>query len=181
MIPRALLVVATTALIATHVVSAQKPNAVSRESTVSATVDRIERSTRLVTFRTDQNVLHTVYVGPEVTSFKDLQVGDVVTARYRESTIVRVTAAKPSPPEDVTAAAQGAAPEGRQVLQSLRVVVTIEDVDPMEGAVEYRTSDDMVARRLVSDKKLLEGLRPGQRVEVTFTRERAVSIERNTP
>jgi hypothetical protein len=176
-----LFAVATAALVAPPVITAQKPNAVSRESTVTATVDRIDRSTRLVTFRTDQNALHTVYVGPEVTSFTDLQVGDQVTARYRESTIVRVTAAKPAPPEDTTAAAQAAAPQGRQVLQSLRAVVTIEDVDLQGGTVEYRTSDDLVARRLVSDRKLLEGLRAGQRVEVTFTRERAVSIERATP
>jgi hypothetical protein len=161
-----------------HVASAQKPNVQSQESTVTATVDAIDRSTRLVTFRTDQNVLHTVYVGPEVTAFKELQVGDVVTARYRESTVVRVTAAGPAPVEDATQAAQAAGPAGRQVLQSLRAVVTVEAVDPENGTIDYRTSDNLVGRRLVSDKKLLEGLRPGQRIEVTFTRERAVSIER---
>ena len=166
------------ALLVAQVVAGQKPTMISQESTVTATVDRIDRSTRLVTFRTDQNVLHTVYVGPEVTSFKELQVGDVVTAKYRESTIVRVTAAGPAPAEDTTAASQAASPPGRQVLQSLRAVVTVEAVDPHDGTIDYRTSDDMVGRRLVSDKKLLEGLRPGQRIEVTFTRERAISIER---
>ena len=30
---------------------------------------------------------------------------------------------------------------------------------------------------MVADKKLLEGLHPGDRIEVTVTRERAISIE----
>ena len=69
---------------------AQPPNTVTRESTTTAKVDRIERSSRVVTLRGDGNVLHTVYVDPTITAFDTLKVGDVVTVRYTESVIVQV-------------------------------------------------------------------------------------------
>jgi hypothetical protein len=44
--------------------------------------------------------------------------------------------------------------------------------------VTYRTHDNRRVVRAVTDKRLLEGVHPGDRVEVTLTRDRAVSIER---
>ena len=45
----------------------------------------------------------------------------------------------------------------------------------------YRTSYGQQAVRLVTDKRLLEGVKPGDRVEVTLTRERAIDIQRKKP
>ena len=69
---------------------AQAPNVVTKETTVKATVDRIERSIRVVTFRQDGNVFQSIYVDPTVATFDDLKVGDLVTVRYVESVIVQV-------------------------------------------------------------------------------------------
>ncbi len=55
---------------------AQAPNVVTTESTVKATVDRIERSIRVVTLRQEGNVFQSVYVDPKVAGFDDLKVGD---------------------------------------------------------------------------------------------------------
>lgn len=166
------------ALFAPDRAAAQKPGVVSRESTATATVERVERSRRLVTFRTDAGVSHTVYAGPDIASFGDLQVGDTITASYRESTIVKVAPARPAAADAAGAAAPPPGVPGQPALQPLRAVVTIESVDPASTTVEYRTQDDVTEVRTLADKKLLEGLRAGQRVELTFTRERATSIER---
>ena len=45
---------------------AQAPNVVSTETTVKATVDRIERNMRVVTLRQEGNVFQSVYVDPTV-------------------------------------------------------------------------------------------------------------------
>ena len=58
---------------------AQAPNVVTTETTVKATVDRIERSIRVVTLRQEGNVFQSVYVDPKVKEFDDLKVGDAVT------------------------------------------------------------------------------------------------------
>lgn len=158
---------------------AQAPNVVTRESTVTGTVASIARSTRVVTFRKQQNVLESIYVDPAVKAFDDLKVGDVVTIRYVESVVVRVRRdAKLSEPRDTTDEARKAG--GDSVIHQVKAVVTIEDIDSQRLFVTYRTQDGVRARTAVNDKQLLEGVRAGDRIEITLTRERAVEITRKT-
>jgi hypothetical protein len=163
-------------LLSVGLVQSQPPNTVTRESTTTATVDRIERSSRLVTLR-DGNATQTIYVDPTIKVFDELKVGDVVTARYTESVVVAVRpGAKPTAVQDTTEDAKRAGNEN--VLQQQKVVVTIDKIDSQGLFVTYRTHDNQRATHGVIDKSLLDGLRPGDRVEVTLTRARAVSIER---
>ena len=162
-----------------HAVQAQAPapNVVATESTITATVDRIERSSRVVTLKAAGNVVRTVYVDPSVKAFDDLKTGDVITVRYAESVVVQVRpGAALSDQRDVTAEAQKAGKS--QVIQQLSAVVTVEGIDPQGLSIEYRTKDGLKVIRPVNDKRLLAGLHVGDRIEVTLTRERAVSVER---
>jgi hypothetical protein len=155
----------------------QAPNVVTRESTVTATVDRIERSSRVVTLRSDDNVVRSIYVDPKIAVFDELRVGDVVVIRFAESVIVQVQPnAQPSAVRDTTDEARTA--RGDQVVTQAKVVVTVENIDSQRMLVSYRMQDGQRAVRGVNDKRLLEGLRPGDRVEITVTRERAVEIQR---
>lgn len=154
---------------------AQPPNAVTRESTTTAKVDRIERSSRVVTLRGDGNVLNSVYVDPKM-AFDSLKVGDVVTVRYTESVIVQVRPnAKPTPAQDTTQEARKAGNE--TVLEQQKITVTIDNIDSQRLFVTYRTHDNQRVVHAVRDKALLDGIRTGDRVEITVTRARAVSIE----
>jgi hypothetical protein len=103
-----------------------------------------------------------------------------VTVRYLESVVVHVRPnAQPSEARDTTEEARKAG--GDQVIAQTKAVVTIENVDVAKSLVTYRTQSGRQAVRVVNDKRLLEGLRPGDRVEVTLTRERAVDIQRKKP
>ena len=156
---------------------AQAPNVVTRESTVTATVDRIEKGPRTVTLRADGNQHLTVFVDPAVKEFDQLQTGEVVTVRYVESVIVQVRPnAALSQPRDTTDEAKKAGQP--QVVAQQKAVVTIEDIDSQGLFVTYRTAGGVRGVRGVSDKRLLDGLHVGDRIEVTLTRERAVSIEK---
>lgn len=158
-------------------VAGQAPNVVTRESTVTATVDRIETFSRVVTFRTADNVVQSVYVEPAVKLFDELKTGDVVTVRYVESVVVEVRPeAKLTAVQDTTEEARKK--DGDAVIQQLKMVVTIDAIDSQGLFVTYRTNDNRRVVRSVIDKRVLEGLRAGDRVEVTLTRARAVSIER---
>jgi len=162
-----------------HAVQAQAtaPNVVTTELTTTATVERIERSSRALTLRSGGNVFQTVYVDPSVKTFDDLRQGDIVTLRYAESIVVQVRpGAALSDPKDSTAEAQKAGND--QVLQQLKAVVKVESVDAQGLSIEYRMKDGRKILRSVADKRLLEGLRVGDQIEVTLTRERAVGIER---
>jgi len=154
---------------------AQTPNAVTREATMTVTVDRVDRFTREVVFHGPDRVTQSVYVDPAVAAFDDLKAGDVVIVRYIDSVIVRVRPdASPAAARDTTEDARKAGEQG--VLQQLTMVVTIESLDSQKLVVTYRTSDNRRVIRAVRDKRLLEGVKAGDRVEIAYTRARAVSI-----
>jgi hypothetical protein len=156
----------------------QTPNVVTREETVTAKVDRIEKTPRLVTLKTADNQFKTVHVDPTLPVFDQLRVGDTVTVRYTESTVV---ALKPhaalSPPSDTTDEARRAGKT--DVVSQQKAVVTIEGIDSDRQFVTFRWENGARMVRPVYDKRLLAGLRAGDRVEVTMTRERAISIARH--
>ena len=162
-----------------HALQAQAtaPNVVTTESTTTATVDRIERSSRVLTLRSGGNTFQTLSVDPSVKAFDDLKTGDIVTVRYLESIVVQVRpGAALTDVRDSTAEAQKAS--NGQVLQQLKAVVKVERIDPQALSTEYRTKDNRKVLRSVADKRVLEGLKVGDQVEVTMTRERAIGIER---
>ena len=156
--------------------SARGQNTSTQEVTVRATVEQIQKSERVVTFRAEGNLFQNVYFDPSVKGFDDLKVGDVVTVRYQESVVVKIDRnAKLSTARDTTAEAQKADPT---VMQQLTAVVTVESVDMANHQITYRTADDRKMTQNVEDAKLLDGLRSGDRIEVTLTRAKAISIEK---
>ena len=173
---KAMLSVGCAVLLAQVLVAQAPPRASTSESTVTATVDRIDKFSRTLTLRRDNNITQMVSVDPSEKLFDELKTGDRVTVRYTDSVVVQVRpGASLSLPRDTTSDAKAA---NDDVLQQLKTVVTIDTIDPDGQYVIYRTQDGLKAMRLVNDKKLLQGIKAGDRVEITLTRERAVSIQR---
>ena len=170
-------VVVAVAVLVAAAPSARGQNVSTQESTVTAKVDRIERGQRLVTLHGDQNQMLTVYVDPSVKTFDDLQTGDTVTVHYVESTILEL---KPNATladvKDTTAEARRAGKSN--VVEQQTAVVTIEAIDPQGQVVTYRNASGMKMMKVVNDPALVKGLKPGDRVKVTLTRERAIQIDR---
>ena len=164
-------------VLTTAAVSAlQAPNVVTRESTMKARVESIERSARLVNLRGEINTIQSIYVDPSVKAFDQLRPGDMVTVRYVESVVVQVRRdAKPRQEKDTTEEARKAGKP--DVFHQVNAIVTVESIDTQGQTLTYRTHDNRKAMHVVFDKKLLEGLRPGDRIEITLTRERAISVQ----
>ena len=159
----------------------QQPKPSVRESvTVSGTVERTDRSTRTLTLRTSQNTTQLMTVAPDVKLFDELQNGDKITVRLVESVIAEVRpGAKPSLPVDTTAKATPQDPSQRgEVLQQIKAAVTVESVDRSQNLIVYKTADNRRVVRAVIDPRLLDGLKPGDVIEITYTRERAVDLQR---
>lgn len=62
------------------------------------------------------------------------------------------------------------------ILQQSRLVVTIDSLDAEKGTVTYHGFDNRRVFRVVSDRRLMEGVKPGDVVTITFTRAQAVAI-----
>ena len=117
------------AVLFAQALGAQTTNRVSAtESTVTATVDRIDKFSRTLTLRRDNSITQMVTVDPSEKLFDQLKTGDKVTVRFTESVVVAVRpGAALSLPKDTTSDAKAA---NDDVLQQLKTVVTLDTIDP---------------------------------------------------
>jgi hypothetical protein len=168
-------------LLAAASAGAQEPRASARDVVaVTGRVERLDVFSRSLTIKTADGTAHVIYVGPELTVFRELKTGDNVLVRIVESIIVEARpGAKTTGVMDTTGAAKKA-PEAAQgdVLQQLTAVVTIESVDLPTQMVVYKGGDNRRVQRQVRDPQLLDGLKAGDVVEITYTRERAIALQR---
>jgi len=168
-------------LLAAASAGAQEPVASAR-AVVERTgrVERVDTFSRGLTIKTADGLAHVVYVGPELVVLRELKTGDNVLVRIVESVIVEARpGARTTAVMDTTAAAKKT-PEAAQgdVLQQLKAVVTIESVDLPTQMVVYKGGDNRRVQRQVRDPRLLDGLKAGDVIEITYTRERAIALQR---
>ena len=147
---------------------------------VNGRVERLDTFSRSLTLRTPDGQMHVAYVGRELKVFDELQTGDVVKVRIAESIIVAMRpGAKLTPPTDTTEAAKKEpAAADTDVLQQLKGVIRLESIDRATNVIVYMTGDNRRVMRAVADPKLLEGLNPGDVIEITYTRARAIELEK---
>jgi len=160
--------------------AAQQPQTSERVVLAGAAkVERIDISTRTVTLRGENNQMFAVYVDPSMKVFNELKTGDTVRVRVVDAVVVNVVRnARPTVVTDTTAEARKANPDGPEVLQQLKAVVTIESIDLKAQTVVYKTADNRSVTRYAVDPHLLEGVKKGDVVELTYRRERAVELEK---
>ena len=176
---RALLQVLAIAVLAAPLV-AQDPIQKVRVSTTVVTVDKVDSSTRGLVYVTPDGVRNSMTVAPDVKLFDELREGDVVLVHYIEALVATVKpGASLTLVTDTTAEAKAAVVDpGVRVDQQLTQVVTIDDINRTARTVTYHGVDNRRVMRQVQDMAALASLKAGDVVELTFTRERAVSIER---
>ena len=158
----------------------QDEKAVTRQNQVAATatVTKIDQATRSITLRTQNGDEDTFTVGPEVKRFNELKVGDTIRATYYESLVFQLrkpgTAAAP-----VAAVAGGRlkdAPGGALGAQ-MTTTVTVKAVDINAPSITVETPDGRTLTRRVADKKNLEGVKAGDRIDITYSQAVVVSAE----
>jgi len=135
-----------------------------------------------VTLKDEKGMEDTFTVGPEVTRFNELKVGDVVRMTYYESLVLHVRKpGDPAPTKDVTDAALTRAktklPAATLAVQD-KGSVTVKAIDPAVPSVTVTTSDGRTVTRMVEDKKNLTGLKVGDIIDITYTRALITTIER---
>lgn len=158
---------------------AQQPTGVMQQVfEISGQVDRIDRAGRTVSITSAGVVSAPIYAGPDMPIFDQLNSGDVVTVRYYDSVIVEVTPRERMKPiEDTTSDAQKMVDRpDAAILQQTRLVVTIDSLDVEKGTVTYHGFDNRRVFRVVRDRRLMEGVKPGDVVTITSTRAQAVAI-----
>ena len=160
---------------------AQEPVTRTEAIEMTATIEAIDKDLRLVTLKDKDGVLDTVYAGPEVKRFNELKVGDTITMRYYESIafVIRKpgqAASAPASTDTKVTRGTGSRPSGT-VSKQETATVTIKAIDAKVPSVTVLTEDGRTASFRVDNKKHLEGVAVGDKVEVTYTKAAMVSVK----
>ena len=163
--------------------AASSQQTISKGKSISstATIQAIDSTARTVTLK-DQNGQEDIYtLGPAVERFSELKVGDSVKTTYYASVVLQIRKAGGTPGATSTSGAvtpgTGALPAGTMGVQQ-KMTVTVKSIDADAPSITVTTSDGRTVTRKVEDKKKLEGVSPGDLVDITYTRAVLMSIER---
>jgi Cu/Ag efflux protein CusF len=159
-------------LVAPIAAFAQKPVTHGDVVEMTAEIVAIDHDARLITLEDEDGESETIFAGLEVKRFDDLKVGDKVTFRYYESIVSQIRKpgdSAPAPSGDPTLV-RGTGPKPSATLsQQATATVTITALDPKVSSVTVKTEDGRTMSFKVEDKKNLEGVKVGDRVDITYT------------
>jgi hypothetical protein len=65
------------------------------------------------------------------------------------------------------------------VIQQLKATVIVESVDMTTQVIAYKGADNRSVTRAVANRALIDGLKRGDIVEITYTRQRAIALTKN--
>ena len=158
---------------------AQKPVTQGAAVTETAVIVAIDSTNRLITLKAEDGTTDTIFAGPEVKRFNELKVGDNVTFRYYESVVyaIQQPGAKPPTPEAAGIVRSTGPKPGGTMSEQLTAVVTIQAMDLKVPSVTIKTEDGNTISFKIEDKKNLDGVKVGDKVQITYTRALAISVE----
>jgi Cu/Ag efflux protein CusF len=162
-------------------VSAQQPIKAENTMTATATIQAIDSTTRTLTLRNEKGEEDSFTVSPEIKRFNEFKVGDKVRLTYHESVVLQVRkpdAAQSATLEAATAVGKGALPAGAAAAQA-KMTVTVKTIDAAAPSITVTTPDGRTVTRLVQNKKYLDGVKVGDRIDITYTQAVVVNLERD--
>jgi hypothetical protein len=167
---------------------AQTPMTKTKSVSATATIQAIDTTTRTLTLKDETGVEDSYVAGPEVQRFNELKVGDTVKMTYYESVFLQVrkagsaagtTGAKPADASLDAAVTRGKGPlPGVTAAVQEKMTVTVKAIDQALPSITVTTSDGRTITRKVEDKKNLEGVAPGDLIDVVYTRALLTQVER---
>jgi hypothetical protein len=163
------------------VARAQKPVTHTEAIELTARIEAIDKTERLVTLKDQEGEVETIYCGPEVKRFDELKVGDTVTFRYYESMAYAIR--KPGQPSGLPAQTgpkvtrgEGPRPAGT-VAQQETATVTVKAIDAKVPSITVLTEDGRTVSFKIEDKRNLKDVRAGDKVEITYTEAVMISVK----
>jgi len=171
-------------LISSPAISTAQTREAENQVTVQGTVQAVDYAARTVTIRGQGGGVVTVDVPANATRFEQIKVGDTVTASYYDRISVRLKpageAAVDRTIEPTTTATPGTLPGATRTKQRV-ATVTITGWSPTDKVLTFTGPPNGTAysRRLLdsTDPKIVEGLKVGDRVDVTRTEAVTVSVQ----
>ena len=164
----------------TAIDAAELKKILGKPETVSATVTAIDYNERMIVLRGESGAVRTLFVGSDVTKFKNIKVGDMVKLTFYMSLATEVLqpgqAPNPRSSSDIVPTTGTAKPAGTMSEQQ-RWVVTVNEVDLPNQTVTVTTEKGRTIAIKAADKARISKLKPNDKVEVVLTAAAVLSVE----
>ena len=161
---------AVTVLAAATGLAAQMPKPVTEKVTMTATIEAIDKSARVVMLKGEKGNVVAVQVGEQMTRFNELKVGDKVSATYTESVAVSVRQPGQPAPASSSAVTKSTGAPGAAAAAQDTITVTVVSVDKANQSVSVKRKDGSDVSMRVENPKYLEAVKAGDTVDITYTR-----------
>lgn len=163
----------------TAIASAQTKSITYETKVETVTVEAIEASTRTLTLKKADGTYVTSVAPSSMARFNEIKVGDKVTARYYENLVIRVKAPGEKDTDTVSGAvtsAKAAHPGGTAATQRT-ITATITAIDMDTPSITFSGPNDWKYSSKVQDKKALEKVKVGDRVDIVWTDALLISLD----
>ena len=149
------------------------------QKTVTATVEAIERSTRVLTLKEQNGEYTEVSVPTDVKRFDTLKVGDKISVKYYENIVLRLKQpGEKATDTDTAAITPGTgAKAGATAATQRTITATITAIDPKVPSISFTGPNGWHYSSRVEDKKALAKVKVGDRLDITWTMAVLVSAE----
>lgn len=152
-----------------------------RTESMQAYVIEVDQEQRMLAVQDLEGNMVTLEVGPEVRNFDQIEVGDRISAEYREAVafaVRRPGEAQPGVTESarVERAAPGEKPAAGAE-ETVTVTTTLESIEADRTAVTLREPNGDLLTVRVRDPENLENVQVGDRVQIEYSRAVAVSVD----
>jgi hypothetical protein len=149
------------------------------QKTVTATIEAIERNTRVVTLKEQNGEYNEVAVPADVKRFDTLKVGDKITARYYENIVLRLKLpGEKSTDTDSAAVTPGTgAKAGATAATQRTITATITHIDPTVPSITFSGPNGWKYSSRVQDTEALKKVKVGDRLDITWTMAVLISAE----
>jgi hypothetical protein len=140
-------------------------------TTVTATVEAIEQSTRTLTLKLDDGSYETIVAPASVERFDAIKVGDTLTARYYDNIVLRVK--RPGEKDvdtagDAVTRTAGKMPGGTAATQRT-ITATITAIDWKVPSITFSGPNNWKYTSKVEDTAALKTVKVGDKLDITWT------------
>jgi Cu/Ag efflux protein CusF len=163
---------------------AQQPTAgeaVISTTSVTATVTKIDYTTRAVTLTTQDGKEHDIVADSAVRNLAQVKPGDVVTVTYAEALAYEVVKQGAKAPGVEQVVGGGRAEPGKKpagaIGQQTTVTVTISAIDRSVPSVTFTGPAGNSRTITVRHPEKLEGVSVGDMVDITYTEALAITVD----
>ncbi len=143
-------------------------------------IEAINRGTRELTIKDEDGHYTNITAPDDVKRFDELKVGDVITARYYENLVLRLK--QPGEKDvDTSASADTRTPAGGRpgatVADQRTITATITQIDRNIPSITFSGPNNWTYSSRVEDKKALEKVKVGDKVDIVWTEAQLVSLD----